>query len=139
MIKMKVLFSIFFIAVFSSVSAQTDYDPFPRNLTFQFKNSTNDTISSIRIDTSYISGKDTVHLFNKVAYRRAVAYNNIFGHQMIEKKGVYSFVFSNIDTFCIYTQVPIGTNWNFNKKLGIVASYAGDTLIHFLGISDSSW
>lgn len=133
--------SVIFLVLFSVLgSLAQDYNPFRKEFTYQFLQASDDTIASLRIDSSYISGEDSVFIFNpiRLKFNNSIDSNNIFGKKMIQgRNGDYLFLTADQDTFLIKTRVSINTSWTFNSKSKVSAVFKEIKSFSFLGLNDS--
>lgn len=158
------LSSIFCLS--ASLQAQT-YNPFPGVYTFNYVfNNPGDTfLCSVKVDSVYASGPDSVYRFNQTMRLNSTLdwlgncngvtdqvydhdYNvssrfpnqpSSFGNFMYARPGGrYDFIDTlHQDTFRLETQLALGTSWTVNTPRGLTATFDSISNVTFFGVSDS--
>lgn len=150
----------------ASLQAQ-NYNPFPGDYTFNYVfNNPGDTfLCSVKVDTVYASGADSVYRFNQTMrldstldwlgdcngvtdqvydhdYDVSSRFPNQpspFGNFMFARPGgKYEFIDTlHQDTFRLETQLALGSSWIVNAPRGLTATYDSIRTDTFFGVSDS--
>lgn len=155
-----------FPGLIKPLQAQT-YNPFPGDYTFNFVfNNPGDTfLCSVKVDTVYALGGDSVYRFNRTM-RLNSTYDWLgncagvsdpvpnydysqtdrvpdqpspFGNFMFARpSGRYDFVDTlRQDTFRLETQLALGSSWTVNAQRGLTATLDSIGTETFFGVSDS--
>lgn len=126
-----------------------DYNPFRKEHTYQFSETLGNASYSVRIDTAYASGNDSIFIFNPayftkqkcstpVPYSSLLDSNNILAMRMVKRlNGDFLFITKQLDTFLIKTKVTLNQKWFFSYENDVIATNLGKTFETFLGVSDT--
>jgi hypothetical protein len=136
-----------FLCFLSNVLLAQDYNPIRKGLTYQYATANRDTLITLRVDSVYAVGSDSIFELDK-KYLGKNAHvppswpwkskvNNILGKRIINSpNGVYSFIASD-DTLLLITTSPVNTTWFFSKKRNLQATLISKTYENVLGVMDS--
>ncbi|MBO9698864.1 MAG: T9SS type A sorting domain-containing protein [Sporocytophaga sp.] len=136
-----------FICLSSIKLVAQDYTPLRKGLTYQYATANRDTLITLRVDSVYALGSDSIFELDKKYFGINSSINgplqwenkttNIVGKRIIKSpKGVYSFITSS-DTLLLMTTSPINTSWFFSKKRNLQATVLSKTYESILGVMDS--
>ncbi|MCR6642238.1 MAG: T9SS type A sorting domain-containing protein [Sporocytophaga sp.] len=123
-----------------------DYNPLRKELTYQYATANRDTLFTLRVDSVYTIGSDSIFELDKKYFgngkisapvRWENKATNIFGKRIIKSpNGVFSFITSS-DTLLLMTTSPVNTSWIFSKKRDLLATVISKSYENILGVLDS--
>ncbi len=135
-----------FLCLSSNVLFAQDYNPLRKGLTYQYATANRDTLITLRVDSVYAVGPDSIFELDKKylgngSYSGPLPWEskvtNILGKKIIKSpKGVYSFITSD-DTLLLMTASPVNTSWVFSKKRNLQATVISKSYENILGVMDS--
>ncbi|MDX5345762.1 MAG: T9SS type A sorting domain-containing protein [Hymenobacteraceae bacterium] len=152
---MKKLYTLLGVAAMllgATATQAQDYMPLRPNHTHHFSDAAQDSIFSLKIDSVYTVGADSVFMLNKMGRHvnfessQACSVNgilywmedNLLGQRMVKQSnGDYLFISSASDTFTIKTRVPVGQSWNFRNNGSVTASVTAKAVEAVSGRTDS--
>jgi len=144
-------------ALSQQAQAQTTaWRPFRPGLVYHFQNAGSDSLFTLRVDSAYVAGSDSVYRFNRVlrrvsAGRYTKSSNNLFGNSLTVKNAPREFTLQMLaeaaitqspgapavaaQTVNLRPQAPVGSSWPLSPT--VTATLTARTLRTLDGTPDS--
>ncbi|GAL84682.1 hypothetical protein MYP_1910 [Sporocytophaga myxococcoides] len=132
-------FCIFLCLSLNVLFAQ-DYNPLRKGLTYQYATANRDTLFTLRLDSVYAIGSDSIFELDKKYFGclNGECYSNILGRKIIKSPyKVYSFITLSKDTLVLKLNVPLNTPWTFSKRRNLEAIILSKTYEKVFDLMDS--
>ncbi|MCR6642239.1 MAG: T9SS type A sorting domain-containing protein [Sporocytophaga sp.] len=129
-----------FLCLSSNVLFAQDYNPLRKGLTYQYATANCDTLITLRVDSVYAVGSDSIFVLDKkyLGCMNEECYSNILGMKIIKSpEKVYSFITLSKDTLILKLNEPLNTSWTFSKKRNLEAMVLSKTYEKVFDLMDS--
>ncbi|WP_028978844.1 T9SS type A sorting domain-containing protein [Sporocytophaga myxococcoides] len=129
----------FFLCLSLGLVAQ-DYSPLRKGVTYQYATTNRDTLFTLRIDSAYAVGSDSIFELDKkyIGCVNDECISNILGRKIIKSPDkVFSFITLSKDTLVLKLNESLNTSWIFSKRRNLEATIFSKSYEKVFDLMDS--